>query len=171
MAKKLIQRYLPEPSTIKEHRYLRFLGSALGNPNLWQLNRRSAAAAFFVGIFAAFIPIPFQMVAAACLAITFRCNLPLAVALVWITNPVTMPAIFYFTYKIGCFILHTPVSDASTDLTVQGLGAELVRVWKPLYVGSLVSGLVLGFISYLLIRALWRWNVISNWRQRNKRRS
>ena len=171
MAKKLLQRYLPAPTSLKEHRHLRFLGSALGNPNLWQLNRRSAAAAFFIGVFVAFIPMPFQMVLAACLAITFRCNLPLAVALVWITNPVTMPAIFYFTYKIGCFILHTPVSDVSTDLTVQGLGAELARVWKPLYLGSLVSGLVLGSASYLLIRMLWRWYVVSNWRQRNKRRS
>ena len=171
MAKKLIQRYLPEPKTIKEHRYLSFLGSALSNPNLWQLNRRSAATAFFVGVFVAFIPMPFQMVLAACLAIVFRCNLPLSVALVWITNPVTMPVIFYFTYKIGCFILQTPVSDAPTDLTVQGLGAGLVRIWKPLYLGSLVSGLVLGSISYLLIRILWRWNVVCNWRQRKKRRS
>lgn len=171
MAKKLIQRYLPEPKTIKENRHLRFLGSALYNANLWQLNRRSAATAFFVGIFVAFIPMPFQMVLAACLAIVFRCNLPLSVALVWITNPLTMPAIFYFTYKIGCFILQTPVSEASFELTIQGLGAGLARVWKPLYLGSLVSGVVLGFISYLLIRTAWRWNVVINWRQRNKRRS
>ena len=171
MTKKLIQKYLPEPKTIKENRHLRFLGSAIHDANLWQLNRRSAAAAFFVGIFVAFIPMPFQMVLAAVLAIFFRCNLPLSVALVWITNPLTMPAIFYFTYKIGCFILQSPVSESSFSLTVQGLGAGLARIWKPLYLGSLVSGTALGFISYLMVRALWRWNVICHWRQRNKRRS
>ncbi|WP_067520964.1 DUF2062 domain-containing protein [Endozoicomonas ascidiicola] len=171
MAKKLIQRYLPEPHTIKENRYLRFLGSALHNANLWQLNRRSAATAFFVGIFVAFIPMPFQMVLAACLAILFRCNLPLSVALVWITNPLTMPAIFYFTYKIGCLILQVPVNESSFELTLQGLGSGLARIWKPLYLGSAISGVVLGFISYTMIRIIWRWNVIVNWRQRNKRRS
>lgn len=171
MAKKLIQKYLPESKTIKENRHLRFLGSALYDANLWQLNRRSAAAAFFVGIFVAFIPMPFQMVLAAVLAILFRCNLPLSVALVWITNPVTMPAIFYFTYKIGCFILQTPVNEASFELTIECLGDGLSRVWKPLYLGSLVSGTVLGSISYLMIRAIWRWSVVVNWRQRNKRRT
>ncbi|MGB1271490.1 MAG: DUF2062 domain-containing protein [Endozoicomonas sp.] len=171
MAKKLIQRYLPDPATIKENRYLRFLGSALYDANLWQLNRRSAATAFFVGIFCAFIPMPFQMVPAAALAILFRCNLPLAVALVWITNPLTMPAMFYFTYKVGCLILHIPVSEASFELTVQGVGAGLAKIWKPLYLGSLISGFIGGLICYLLIRLYWRWNVVQHWRQRRKRRS
>ncbi len=170
MAKKLIQRYLPDPKTIKENRCLRFMGSSLHDPNLWHLNRRSAASAFFVGIFCAFIPIPFQMVLAASMAVIFRCNLPLSVALVWITNPVTMPAIFYFTYKVGCHILHVPVSEVSFELTVQSLGSGISRIWKPLYLGSLVTGLVSGSFCYLLIRLYWRWNVVQNWRQRHKRK-
>ncbi|MGB0359839.1 MAG: DUF2062 domain-containing protein [Endozoicomonas sp.] len=170
MAKKIIQRYLPDSHRIKENRYLQFLGSALYNANLWQLNRRSAATAFFIGIFVAFIPMPFQMVPAACLAILFRCNLPLSVALVWITNPFTMPAIFYFTYKIGCLILQVPVSESSFELTLQGLGSGLVRIWKPLYLGSVITGLILGLLNYMMIRIIWRWNVVVNWRQRNKRR-
>lgn len=170
MAKKLIQRYLPDPKTVREHKYLRFLGSYLHEPNLWRLNRRSAATAFFVGVFVAFIPMPFQMVLAACLAILLRCNLPLSVALVWITNPVTMPPMFYFTYKLGCFLLHTPPNEAF-DLSLNGLGSELARIWKPLYLGSLVSGLTFGSASYFIIRSLWRWNVVKNWRDRNKQRS
>ena len=169
MAKKLIQRYLPDSKVIREHRYLRFLGTALHDSNLWHLNRRSAAAAFFVGIFCAFLPIPFQMIVAAVLAVLFRCNLPIAVALVWITNPLTMPAIFYFTYKIGCLILQTPVSEASFELTLHGVGAGLARIWKPLYLGSIIVGTVSGFVSYLLIRAYWRWNVVQHWRHRQKK--
>lgn len=170
MAKKLIQRYLPDPKTITENRYLAFLGKALHNPNLWHLNRRSAASAFFVGIFTAFIPIPFQMVVAATLAVIFRCNLPLSVALVWITNPLTMPAIFYFTYNVGCYILHVPVSETSFELTIHGVGVELVRVWKPLFVGSIVTGVVGGALCYFLIRLYWRWNVTHNWQQRRNRK-
>ncbi len=171
MAKKLIQRYLPDPKVVREHRYLRFLGSALHNANLWHLNRRSAAAAFFVGIFCAFLPIPFQMVVAAVLSIIFRCNIPLSVALVWVTNPLTMPAIFYFTYKVGCLILQLPVSETSFDLTLHSVGAGLAKVWKPLFLGSIVSGVVGGFVSYLLIRAYWRWNVVKHWRKRRKQHS
>ncbi|MGI9274716.1 MAG: DUF2062 domain-containing protein [Endozoicomonas sp.] len=171
MARKLIQRYLPEPGVIKDNRYLKFLGKALHDGNLWHLNRRSAASAFFVGIFCAFIPIPFQMVLAAILAMTFRCNLPVSVGLVWITNPLTMPAIFYFTYKVGCYILHVPVSETSFELTIHGVGLELARIWKPLYLGSIVTGIIGGALCYLLIRLYWRWNVIQHWRQRRKRKN
>ena len=169
MPKKLIQSYLPDPKFIKEHRYLRFLGKAIHNANLWHLNRRSAATAFFVGVFCAFIPIPFQMILAACMAIIFNCNLPLSVALVWITNPLTMPAIFYFTYKVGCLILHIPVSETSFGLTLHSLGAGMMQIWKPLYLGSVVTGIITGFICYLAIRLYWRWNIVQNWRKRKHR--
>ena len=109
------------------------------------------------------------MVVAATLAVLFRCNLPLSVALVWITNPLTMPAIFYFTYNVGCYILHVPVSETSFELTIHGVGVELVRVWKPLIVGSLFSGLVFGALCYFLIRLYWRWNVVQHWYKRRKR--
>ncbi|MDP0563228.1 MAG: DUF2062 domain-containing protein [Candidatus Endonucleobacter sp. (ex Gigantidas childressi)] len=171
MAKKLIQRYLPDPESIRDNHYLRFLGSTLYNQNLWHLNRRSVASAFFVGIFCAFLPIPFQMIVAASMAMFFRCNLPVSVSLVWLTNPVTMPAIFYFTYKIGCYILQVPVCESSLDFSFNGIGSELARIWKPLYLGSIISGIVGGAFCYLFIRLYWRWNTIYNWRKRcsNKR--
>ena len=56
MAKKLIQRYLPDPKSITGNRYLAFLGKAMHDPNLWHLNRRSAASAFFVGYFCGVYP-------------------------------------------------------------------------------------------------------------------
>lgn len=166
MAKKLIQRFLPDPKSIKENRYLRFLGSALYDQNLWHINRRSAAAAFFVGVFSAFLPIPFQMVVAACLAVFVRCNLPISVALVWITNPVTMPAVFYFTYKVGCYILDVPANTTPLELSLHGIGIELGHIWKPLLLGSVVTGLFGGVLCYFLALFFWRWHIVSRWRKR-----
>ena len=95
MAKKTIQRFLPDPNKIRHHKSLKIFGRLLQDANLWHLNRRSARGAFAVGLFFAFIPVPFQMVLAAAGAILFRVNLPISVALVWLTNPLTMPPIFY----------------------------------------------------------------------------
>jgi uncharacterized protein (DUF2062 family) len=46
MPKKLIQRFMPKPETLREHKYLRMFGKLLHKPNLWVLNRKSAPGAF-----------------------------------------------------------------------------------------------------------------------------
>ena len=108
MPRRLIRRYMPDPSSIREHKSLRFLGTLLHDPNLWHLNRHSVARAMAVGLFAAFIPIPMQMLLAAALAVSVRGNMPIAVSLVWLTNPITMPPVFFCTYQLGAWLMNRP---------------------------------------------------------------
>jgi uncharacterized protein (DUF2062 family) len=96
----------------RSHQYqgtqvITFLGTLLHDPNLWHLNRHSVARAMAVGLFAAFIPIPLQMLVAAILAITVRGNMPIAISLVWLTNPITMP-VFICTYMTGAWLMNVP---------------------------------------------------------------
>ena len=58
MPKKLIKRYMPDHRQIREHKHLQLFGSLLHDPNLWHLNRRSAAGAFAVGLFVRLYPFP-----------------------------------------------------------------------------------------------------------------
>ncbi len=171
MLKKILQRYLPNHDSLRANKYLQFLGSRLLNSNLWHLNRRSAAKAFLVGVFVAFIPIPFQMVLAAILAVYLCCNLPLSVALVWITNPLTMPFIFYFSYKVGCFVLDIPPNDAGFHFSWDWLMSQLSRIWLPLYLGSFICGIIFAVSSYFIIRLLWRIYVVRAWKKRKHDRS
>lgn len=144
-------------------------GSLLNEPNLWHLNRRSAAGAFAVGLFCAFVPIPFQMVLAATLAILFRVNLPISVALVWITNPLTMAPIFYFAYRMGAWLLGQPVQAELTLPTMEQFWNGLNSIWGPLLLGSFILSSVSAICGYLLIRGLWRLYVVRQWRNKRLR--
>ncbi len=166
MPRRLIKRYLPAHHELREHKYLRHFGDRLHDPNLWHLNRQSVAGGVAVGIFTAFIPAPFQMVIAAAGAILFRVNLPLAVLMVWISNPLTLPPLVYFTYKLGSWLLNSPHVAISFEWKMQWLASEMHLIWKPLLLGGLLTGSVLALLSSLLIRFTWGRYVLHRRRKR-----
>ena len=171
MPKKTLKQLVPHPTRIREIRSLAILGEWIYATNLWHINRYSASMAFFVGLFVAFMPIPGQMVAAALLAVLFGCNLPLSIGLVWITNPVTMPAIFYLAYRIGALLIDVPVKDVEFELSFYWLSHSLAQIWKPFLLGCFICGLFFGSLGYFSISMLWRWRVAYHWHQRKRRRA
>jgi uncharacterized protein (DUF2062 family) len=170
MPRRLFKRYMPDPTSIREHKSLRFLGTLLHDPNLWHLNRHSVARAMAVGLFAAFLPIPLQMLLAAILAIIVRGNMPIAVSLVWLTNPITMPAVFFFTYQTGAWLMDVPARHLPDELTWEWISGELSTLWQPFLLGSVVTGLVLGALAYCLVMMYWRWWVGRQWKRRKQSR-
>jgi uncharacterized protein (DUF2062 family) len=67
-------------------------------------------------------------------------NIPLSIALVWVTNPITMGPIFYANYKFGSWLLQTPVYELNFEWSAGWLWQQLHYLWKPLYAGSLMGG-------------------------------
>lgn len=171
MPRHLIKRYAPSPASLKGHKYLRHLGTLLHDENLWHLNRRSVSGGVASGLFWAMIPFPVQMLTSALTAIVFRINLPISVALVWITNPVTIPPIFYMNYLIGTWMLGAPASVGEFKLSVDWIAAELNVIWKPLVLGSLVIAVLLSATGYFAMRMYWRWHVLRRFRARGKSRA
>ncbi|CAM3842256.1 DUF2062 domain-containing protein [Rheinheimera salexigens] len=159
MAKNFIKKYLPSPEKIKQQKILKLFGSLLHDGNLWHLNRKSARGAFAVGLFFAWMPIPFQMVASAAVAIPLRVNLPLSVALVWLTNPFTMPFLFYLSYVIGTIVLQTPVEHFAFEASWQWLQHSIATIGKPFMVGCLLMGIFSAIVGYFGIDWLWRLSV------------
>lgn len=170
MPKKKLQKLFPTPEQVKNNKSLAFLAPLMGKPNLWHLNRRSVAQAFFIGIFCAFIPMPFQMVLAALLAFYFNSNLPISIGLVWLSNPITMPPLFYATYSLGAYLMDIPAREFNSDMSLESLLSELNEIWVPLYLGSLLAGLFFAGTGYVGMRILWRMNVISHWNKRKNER-
>jgi len=161
---KLIHKFIPDHDVIKGHKNLQFLGEKLLQPYLWHLNRHSVGKAFAVGLFCAWIPTPMQMVFAAIGAIYFRANIPISVALVWITNPITMPPLFYFAYVVGLYFLHLPAADFSLDALLSG------DILFPFLTGCLILGLVCSVFGHIGIDYFWRYHAVKKWEARKEAR-
>ncbi len=164
MPRNLFKKYMPSHELIKGHKNLQFLGDKLHDPNLWHLHRRSVAMAFAVGLFCAWIPTPGQMALAALGAFYFRANLPVAVALVWITNPITMPPLFYFAYRLGLSVLNLPTADFSMDAVLSG------DILLPFLTGCLLIGIICATAGYFGINAFWRHHTTKKWAARQQKR-
>lgn len=160
MPKKFIRRFLPDHNTVKKHRSLRMFGTLLHDPNLWHLNRRSAKGAFGVGLFFAFWPVPFQMFLAAAAAIPLRVNLPLSIATVWVSNPITMPPLFYLAYLVGSTVLGSQMNAFEFELSWSWLMQSLSTIGPAFLLGCLICSIVAGAFGYFGLDWIWRWSVL-----------
>jgi uncharacterized protein (DUF2062 family) len=130
----------------------RLLGDRLFSPELWRPRRHGVALGAATGLFWAMMPIPFQMLPSGITAYLLRFNVPAAITVVWITNPVTWPIILYWQYRLGAWLLRQNPSGGVPADSLLDLAAG---VPGPLLLGCAVTGLVCAALAYSLINALW----------------
>jgi len=173
MLKRLFRRHLPRDyGELDRGGSLRaIIGERLHERNLWRLNRRSLTGGLTLGVFLAWMPMPFQMLAAALLAIVLRVNLPIAVVTVWISNPLTWAPMYWFAYRVGTSVLGVPSVGARFVPEWSWFIDELVRIWQPLLAGCLLLASVSAVATWVLIQVIWRLQVFSNLAERRRRRA
>jgi len=164
------KRVLPEHHKFQQHEQLGFLGDILHDPNIFHLNRHSAAGGVAIGLFLAFLPIPGQMLLAALLAIYFRVNLPLAVVFVWLSNPITIPPLFYLSYKTGALMLQEPAKELIFQLSFEWFSEIIVDIWDELLLGSLTLGGLAALTGYFTVRLVWRMAIVRKWEERKQKK-
>ena len=183
MSRKLVRKFLPSHESIRDNRYVACLGPRVQHPSLWCLHRRNVAGGVAAGLFAGLIPgsNPVQFLAAALLAVGFRVNLPIAVAVTLYSNPFTVVPLYYAAFKLGQFAMFQRDGDLpSVALALEGKGFRewiptaldwLATVGKPLLLGLPLLAILLSLIGYFLVDWGWRLHVMSEWRKRQMRRS
>ena len=171
MFKRRLRKWIPTPGKLRQHRSLKMFGSWVEETHLWQLSRTTTAKAFAIGLYCAMLPVPGQMIISTALAIVFSANIPLSFSLIFITNPLTMPAIYFAAYKLGAWILGTEPLDVEFEASWTWFTQSLDEIWIPLLVGSQVMGLICAVLGYWLIDTMWRNAIRRQWKARQKRRS
>ena len=134
------------------------------------VNRRMVTRGVAVGLFWGFIPMPMQMLAVMATTPFLRFNVPIAISMVWLSNPFTMPPMYYVEYLTGNFILGQEGID-DIELTMEWFSANIGDIFIPLYVGaSFYSVIVTGSI-YFLLNWLWIRSVHSEKKERKNGRA
>jgi len=169
MAKKFLRKFLPHPDVVTQNRGIKMLGPRLQDPSLWHINRRSFSLAVALGVFCAFIPVPFQMVVAAAAAIWLRVNVLVAVPMVWITNPFTMGPLYYFCYLIGAKMLGMEPGHFHFEPSFDWLLTGLARIWEPFLLGCFTVGLVCALAAFVVVRILWHLHILAHIKERAQR--
>jgi hypothetical protein len=73
-------------------------------------------------------------------------------------------------YLVGTWLLDTPADVGEFRLSVEWITAEIGAIWKPLYIGSLMLGVLFAVSGYCAMRLYWRWHVMKRFRQRGRNR-
>jgi len=133
------------------------------------INRKSISKGALVGLFWGFIPMPMQMAAVMLTTPLIRFNVPLAISTVWLSNPLTMPPMYYMEYLTGNFILGREGID-DIELTMEWFSEHFDDILIPLYTGTAFYSIVVSSLVYLLINRLWIVSVKQEKAEKEKKR-
>lgn len=166
MLKRYLKGLMPSAHDLRKNRMFGWFGDALFADALWRISRRPLRRAILVGLSSACLPIPFQMFLAAFVCLRIRANLPIALASVWITNPLTIVPITYFEYQIGAWLLDIEM----LDFVNLGMGNPFSTLLWPLMTGAIVLAVILGTGGYLVADFAWGLSVQYKWSARRRKR-
>ena len=120
---------------------------------------KGVALGIFIGMTPTF---GFQMAIALFFAYLLKENRLAAILGVWVTNPVTAPVIYAIEYEMGRILLDMPRASLPAELTWKAYAELGWDIMFPLWVGGIVTGIVLGALSYFITLRLVP--VVKNWR-------
>ena len=141
-------------NTTKSEKLKAFIKKAKVPPEFLTPNRKMITRGVVLGIFIAFIPMPMQMAAVLLFMPLFRFNVPIALAMCWLSNPITMPPMYYMEYELGSFLLG--IQAQPVELTLEWFSNNMDDIFIPLYFGTLIFSIVGSISAYFGVNYLWK---------------
>jgi uncharacterized protein (DUF2062 family) len=175
----LAERLQPTVDKITAHPVVMRYFPAIADPDLWHLNRRSAARAVAIGLFCGLIPGPLQALASIAGCVLVRANFSVAIITTFYTNPFTIVPLYVLAYEYGCLFfpdiergsaLAIPPYVGWSDWVPQ-MFAWMAGLGKPLALGLLLLATTLAALGWLIVSLGWRWHTVRAWRRRARLRT
>ena len=166
---------MPTRESLENVRWLRPIAHVVLRPDLWRFHRRSVPRGVAVGlVIGIFLMIPgLQIIGAILVSLPFRANVPLAVVMTFLSNPLTTPFILLSSIGVGNALLglHADISTLQQLYTHRAglsayLGWFLSDAAPALFAGLAIISTVAALVGYFIASLLWQWWIRHKWRHR-----
>jgi len=131
------------------------------------VNRHMVSRGAAIGLLICFIPMPMQMLVVMALTPFIRFNVPIAISMVWLSNPFTMPAMYYLEYLTGNLILGID-NVVDVELSMSWFSENIDSILFPLFTGAAFYSIVVSTSMFFIINRLWIHSVKKELKNKNK---
>lgn len=148
---------------------IRRLAPYLAHPMLWCWSRRGVALGVAIGLFVGLLIPVAQILFVAIAAVFLRANVAIGAVGTFVSNPLTVPPIYYAAYQLGAWITGT---SANADISLAdpwSLYENLSSIGLPLFTGLATIATLAALVGYLLVSQVWIWRVNAKRRLSSKR--
>ena len=171
---RLYRRHAPDREQLSRSPWLKPFGQRIWQSDLWRFTRRSVPRGVAVGLFIGiFLMVPgLQAIGAILLAAPIRANIPIGVAMTFMSNPATTPFFLIAAINVGNLLGFEADLAAFHRLYASGADAGDWLRWllsdaAPAMVSGLaVIGVGFAFAGYWVSLVAWRLWIGSKWRSR-----
>lgn len=170
-----IRRNTPHRDELVKSRWLRPFAHRIAHSELWRFTRRSVPRGVALGLIVGiFLLIPgVQIIGVALLALPCRANIPIGVAMTFLSNPATTPFLLGSSIIVGsrAFGLHADV-ETFKQLWAERAGMSQWMDWflsdaaPALLAGLFIISVIAAAIGYVLAVFFWRLWIGAKWRRR-----
>lgn len=155
------RRWMPDRNEILAYRWLRPVRPYLAHDHLWDLNRQSVARGVAIGLFIGFVLPVAQCLFAVVGAVAVRGHVPISAACTLVTNPLTVPPIYWLAYQIGAVLLPGQAGMTLASLSMAQIDLAHAVSWVlaagiPLMTGLFVLASAAAVVGYLGVHLCWR---------------
>ncbi len=127
------------------------------DPKLWRMHHESVARGAGIGVFWAFTLPVAQILVAAAHCVWWRGNIPVAVAVTLVTNPLTIGFWLWLAYKLGSLVLDAPPPLPFSQIGEgAGIMGYLTSIGAPAILGMGMFAVGGSLAAYALIKIVWR---------------
>ena len=160
MPRRVFKKFAVKRHEFRENWATRPFRKLMQEPRYWGIRRRTVVPAFALGLFLCFQPVPLQPIIATLIALATRINIPIAAATPFISNPLTMPPMYYASYRTGAWVLGQEPQPIQFEMSIDWLTHTFVNVWQPVTLGCFLLGTAAATIGYLVVDAAWRYTLL-----------